>query len=76
MDANHNSFYGYGIKMEPNDGLMTSYDHQNSPGSTISNAGSNSATGSSNGGGTSATHDYESSSLIYKALSEACNGAN
>ncbi|OXA62190.1 Transcription factor Sox-17-alpha-B [Folsomia candida] len=78
MDANHNSFYGYSMKIEPQDSLMSSpYDHHNnSPGSTISNTGSSSATGSSNGGAASAPHDYESSSLIYKALSEACNGTN
>jgi hypothetical protein len=78
MDANHNSFYGYGMKIEPQDSLLTSSspynDHHNSPGSTT---GSSSATVSSNGGGSGGVgHDYESSSLIYKALSEACNGTN
>jgi hypothetical protein len=81
MDANHNSFYSYGVtKIEPQDSLMSSpYDHHNSPGSTASNGGSSSATGSTTGGGaTNAPPEYEnnsSSSLIFKALSEACNGA-
>lgn len=81
----------YGMKIEADsqpqhrqqDGLMSSpyNDHQTTsrPESDGCNNGSNSGTGSNNSSGEgrgSIGNDYESSSLIYKALSEACNGSN
>lgn len=89
MDANHNSFYACGIKSEPEgydtsspDGIRSHNNNNNTKGSVAISINNNhshdfehhsaavvvAATGASGSTNTS-------SSLIYKALSEACDGA-
>lgn len=65
LDANHNSYYSYGVKMDSPE--LLSYDN-NSPTNTNSNSSSGGNVNEFDG-----TNNNSSSSLIFKALSEACD---